>query len=295
LYLWGVDMDVVQKAEVLIEALPYLRRFKGKVVVVKYGGSAMTSPTEEGLLLDLIFLETVGVRPVLVHGGGHAISRRMEEEGLEAKFVQGLRVTDERTMKIVEETLFGEVNKGLVEGIKKLGGRAEGLSGKEHKILHVRRHKVKVQDYELDIGFVGDVRKVEPEPILRLCGRGVIPVVAPIGLGEDGRAYNVNADTAAGEIAVALGAEKLAFLTDVEGILRDPDDPGSLISTLPVGDVEELIGRGTIKGGMIPKVRACAEAVRRGVPKAHIVDGRVPHALLLEMFTDKGVGTEIVP
>jgi len=292
--------DLIRKAEVLVEALPYLRKFRGKVVVVKYGGSAMASQAEESFLLDLVFLETVGMQPVLVHGGGQAISRRMQEEGIEARFVQGLRVTDERTMEIVEDTLFGVVNRDLVERIRQLGGRAEGLSGKDHGILHVQRHRVKVQDpkgreYEVDIGFVGDVRRVEPEPILRLCKRGVIPVVAPIGLGEDGRAYNVNADTAAGEIAAALKAEKLALLTDVAGIFRDPKDPESLISTLPAEDVEGLIDSGVIEGGMIPKARACAEAVRRGVRKAHIVDGRVPHALLLEIFTDRGIGTEIVP
>ncbi|HID09944.1 MAG TPA: acetylglutamate kinase [Candidatus Latescibacteria bacterium] len=286
---------LIRKAEALIEALPYIRKFRGKVVVVKYGGSAMASRAERSFLLDLVFLETVGMRPVLVHGGGQAISKRMREEGIEAQFVQGLRVTDERTMEIVEETLFKVVNRCLVEGIRRLGGKAEGLSGKDHGILHVQRHRVKMRGREVDIGFVGDVRWVDPEPILRLCKRGVIPVVAPIGLGGDGRAYNVNADTAAGEIAATLKAEKLAFLTDVAGIFKDPEEPESLISTLSAGDVEGLIEREVISGGMIPKARACAEAVRKGVRKAHIVDGRVPHALLLEIFTDRGIGTEIVP
>lgn len=292
--------DIISKARVLIEALPYIQSFRRKIVVVKYGGSTMTEQGEiSSVLTDVIFMETVGMRPVIVHGGGEAISRRMKEEGLESKFVNGLRVTDAHTMEIVEDTLFGTVNREVVETIHRAGGNARGLSGKEKGILRVKKHMASVEDERgmtrrEDIGFVGDVTSVAPEPIQALCEQDIIPVIAPIGLGEDGRSYNVNADTAAGEIAAALSAEKLVFLTDVRGIMRNAEDRDSLFSTLHVDAVDEMIKGEIITGGMIPKVRACLEAVRAGVRKTHIIDGRVPHSLLLEIFTDEGVGTQII-
>jgi len=237
---------------------------------------------------------------VIVHGGGKEISRRMAEAGIAPRFVHGLRATDEPTMEIVEDTLFGEVNRGIVRAVKEFGGSARGVSAKEAGILHVRRHIALVEDEDsgkveqVDIGFVGDVERVEVKPILSLCEAGIIPVIAPIGSGPEGRSYNVNADTAAGEIAIALESEKLVFLTDVHGIMRDPDDPDSLLSTLHVDAVDALIAEGAIHGGMIPKVGACLKAVKADVHKTHIVDGRMPHALLLEIFTDEGVGTQIV-
>ncbi len=286
---------VIEKAATLVEALPYIRSFRDRIVVVKYGGSAQ--PDEGGsdtILADLVFMETVGMRPVVVHGGGKDISRRLAEAGVESKWVNGLRVTDEQTMQVVEETLFGVVNRRIVEGIEDLAGSARGMSAKDAGILHVTRHSPEGEDGPLDIGFVGDVDHVDPEPIRTACEEGTIPVITPIGLGPEGRTYNVNADTAAGEIARALQAEKLVFLTDVNGILRDGQDPDSLISTLHIRDVDDLIQDGTVGGGMIPKLLACVRSVKGGVKKTHIIDGRVPHALLLEIFTREGIGTEIV-
>ena len=292
--------NIIQKAAVLVEAFPYIRSFRDRVIVVKYGGSTLA---EEGgsqtVLADLVFMETVGMKPVVVHGGGREISRRMKESGVEARFVEGLRVTDAATMKIVEDTLFGVVNRGIVGGILRLGGNAKGLSAKDAGIMGVKRHTMTVVEEDgvrrpVDIGFVGDVDWIDPDPILRICGEEAIPVIAPIGLGEDGEGYNVNADTAAGEIANALKAEKLVFLTNVTGIMRDPADERSLLSSLHVNDVDALISGGGIQGGMIPKVRACVRSVKGGVRKTHIIDGRIPHALLLEIFTQEGVVTEIV-
>ena len=289
----------IQKAATLVEAFPYIRSFRDKIVVVKYGGS--TQPDDGGsdtILADLVFMETVGMRPVVVHGGGREISRRLQEAGLESKWINGLRVTDADSMQVVEDTLFGVVNRRIVEGIRALDGCAHGMSAKEAGVMHVRRHFAQVASngtrVPVDIGFVGDVHRVDPEPVQSVCAKETIPVIAPIGLGPDGRSYNVNADTAAGEIARTLQAEKLVFLTDVNGILSDSADPESRISTLHVNDVDRLIRDGTAKGGMIPKLQACVRSVRGGVNKTHIIDGRVPHALLLEVFTREGIGTEIV-
>ena len=287
----------IQKAATLVEAFPYIRSFRDKIVVVKYGGS--TQPDDGGsdtILADLVFMETVGMRPVVVHGGGKEISRRLDDAGLESKWINGLRVTDAASMQVVEDTLFGVVNRRIVEGIRSLDGCAFGMSAKEAGVMHVRKHDARAASdgKPVDIGFVGDVRRVNPEPVRRACLEETIPVIAPIGLGPDGRSYNVNADTAAGEIARTLEAEKLVFLTDVNGILRDSADPESRISTLHVDDVESLIKDGTARGGMIPKLQACVRSVRGGVKKTHIIDGRVPHALLLEVFTREGIGTEIV-
>ena len=287
----------IQKAATLVEAFPYIRSFRDKIVVVKYGGS--TQPDDGGsdtILADLVFMETVGMRPVVVHGGGKEISRRLDDAGLESKWINGLRVTDADSMQVVEDTLFGVVNRRIAEGIRSLGGCAFGMSAKEAGVMHVRKHDARAASdgKPVDIGYVGDVHRVNPEPVRRACLEETIPVIAPIGLGPDGRSYNVNADTAAGEIARTLEAEKLVFLTDVNGILRDSADPESRISTLHVDDVESLIHDGTAKGGMIPKLQACVRSVRGGVKKTHIIDGRVSHALLLEVFTRAGIGTEIV-
>ena len=290
---------IIEKAATLVEALPYIRSFRDKIVVVKYGGS--TLPDEGGsetVLADLVFMETVGMQPVVIHGGGKEISRRLEEEGVQSHWVNGLRVTDAETMRVVEETLFRIVNRRISEGIEQLGGSARGMSAKDAEIMRVTQHfaetEVGGETKPVDIGFVGDVDYIDPEPIRQVCEGEMIPVITPIGLGEDGKSYNVNADTAAGEIARALQAEKLVFLTDVNGICRDASDPSSRISTLHLADIEGLIDDGTIRGGMIPKVRAGERSVNGGVNKTHIIDGRLPHSQLLEIFTREGIGTEIV-
>lgn len=285
----------IEKAATLIEALPYIQNFRDKIVVVKYGGSTMVGDQEEDTVLkDIVFMASVGICPVIVHGGGPAINRRLEERGVETQRINGLRVTDKATMGVVEDVLFGEVNAGIVRDIEALGGKAAGISGKDAGVLNVRKHWANTADGPVDIGFVGDVERVSTSPITDLIEGGMIPVVAPIGRGEDGQSYNVNADTAAGEIAAALRAEKLVFLTDVTGIMRDPEESSTLISTLHVLDVDHLVEEAVISGGMIPKVEACVKAVKSGVRKTHVVDGRIPHSMLLEIFTREGIGTEIV-
>jgi acetylglutamate kinase len=285
----------IEKASILVEALPYIQSFRGKTVVVKYGGSTLT--TEAGVdtvLKDLVFMELVGINPVIVHGGGPAIDRRLRERNIETKRVNGLRITDHETMQAVEDVLFREVNAGLVQAIEAFGGKAVGVSARDAGILTVRPHLAQTPAGPVELGFVGEVETVDATPLHELIGNEVIPVVAPIGRGPDGAAYNVNADTAAGEIAAALHAEKLVFLTDVIGIMRDPADENTLMSTVHLGEVESLIGDGVLKGGMIPKVLAGVHSVKAGVRKTHIIDGRIPHSMLLEFFTDEGVGTQIV-
>jgi acetylglutamate kinase len=283
-----------EKAKVLVEALPYIQSFRGKTVVIKYGGSAISATGDvDNVLRDVVFMEAVGMRPVIVHGGGKRITERMREAGVQPRFVDGLRVTDDRAMEIVEDALFGEVNPQIVGAIRRFNGRAEGLSGREAGILRVEKLTPLVGGQRVDVGRVGSVTSVDTLPILQLCDQDVIPVIAPIGLGKDGGSYNVNADTAAAKIAAALRAEKLVFLTDVVGILRDRSDEASLYSTLSVDAVDELIRRGVIDGGMIPKIEACVDAVKAGVHKTHIIDGRITHSLLLEVYTDRGIGTQI--
>lgn len=287
--------EYIDKAAVLIEALPYIQAFRGKIVVVKYGGSTMSGNDEaDTVMKDLVFMESVGMKPVIVHGGGAAIDRRLREVGIETNRVKGLRVTDEASMKVVEETLCGEVNAGLVEEIDQLGGGAVGISAKEAGIMHVRKHLEQTPEGEVDLGYVGDVDHIDAAPLVELIHQGLLPVVAPIGRGPQGESYNVNADTAAGEIAAALQAEKLVFLTDVKGIMGNPVDEDTLFSTVHVSQVHELIEDGIIGGGMIPKVGACVKSVKAGVCKTHIIDGRIPHSMLLEFFTDEGIGTQIV-
>ena len=287
----------IDKAAVLVEALPYIQSFRDRIVVVKYGGSTMGSRAGERadtVLRDIVFMEHVGMNPVIVHGGGKAIDDRLREAGVETRRINGLRVTDEATMRVVEETLCGEVNGGIVGEIEALGGKAVGVSAKDAGVMSVSKHFAETDGGKVDIGFVGDVDHIEPKPLFDHIEQGQIPVVAPIGRGENGESYNVNADTAAGEIAAALHAEKLVFLTDVPGILADRDDPDSLQGHLDVVACRGLIADGAIDSGMVPKVDAALEALQGGVQKVHIVDGRMAHSVLLEIYSDTGVGTEIV-
>ena len=291
----------IEKAGILIEALPYIQSFQNKIVVVKLGGSTMSvSGCDEGVLRDIVFMEAVKMKPVLIHGGGQAISRRMKEAGISPRFIDGLRVTDERTIGIVQEVL-SEINKELVEKIIALKGRARGLNGVEKSVIKASKYLPVVEgsggeSQTVDIGFVGEVARVEPEAVLRITRRETIPVIAPLGRGEDGRDYNINGDMAAGAIAGALKAEKLVFLTDVEGIMRrgEDDEKPQLLSSLRQADIKNLMKEGVLEGGMIPKVKAGLQALADGVKKIHIIDGRIKHSLLLEIFTDKGIGTEIV-
>ena len=285
--------DPVQKAQILIEAFPYIRQWYGATVVVKYGGSTRSGAEElKNTLQDIVLMKFVGMRPVVVHGGGKDITALTEKMGIRSQFVDGLRVTDLPTMEVVEMVLGGKINKELVSTIQQLGGQAVGLSGKDGAMLQATRVKSKTGK---DIGYVGRVSKVNTSILDLLDKEQFIPVIAPLGLGTDGKTYNVNADEAAGAIAGALKAEKLVFLTDVPGICRKKNDPKSLLSSVKVKDVAKLIKSGVISGGMIPKVEACLHAVKSGVHKTHIIDGTLPHALLLEIFTPQGVGTEIVP
>ena len=281
---------VIGKASVLLEAMPYLQAFQGKVFVIKSGGTALKRTVSRSQFLqDLLFLSLAGIHPVLVHGGGAEISDQMRSMGHIPRFVEGLRVTDGQTLKVVQETLE-QVNKRLVAELKRFGGQAMGLSGTSRQVLQAERQMVNGQD----IGLVGKIKKVNPRPIHDLLQKGKIPVIVPLARGTDGQTYNVNADQAAASLAGALRAEKFVLMTDVEGILRDEDDPRSLISTVSVHEVEKLIAKGIVKGGMIPKARACMSALRAGVIKTHIIDMEIPHGLLLEIFTDRGIGTQII-
>ena len=286
-------MNDVRRAEILLEALPYIREFRGKTIVIKYGGAAMErADLKEPFALDVILLRFVGIKPVIVHGGGPQIGALMQRLGKEPRFVGGMRVTDEETVEIVEMVLVGRINKEIVGLINHHGGKAVGLSGKDAQLLRARRrlHRLPSGE-EVDIGLVGEVEAVNTEPIRLLEDAGFITVIAPVGVGASGETYNINADLVAGQVAAALGAEKLIHLTDVQGI-RDRDD--RLISTLARKDAERLMGEGVIEGGMLPKVESALRALEGGTAKAHIIDGRVPHAILLELFTRSGIGTEIV-
>ncbi len=285
--------DALRRAEILMEALPYIREFRGKTVVIKYGGAAMErADLKETFALDVILLRLVGINPVIVHGGGPQIGALMKRLGKESRFVGGMRVTDEETVEIVEMVLVGKVNKEIVALINHHGGRAVGLSGKDADLLraHRRLHRLPSGE-EVDIGLVGEVEAVNPELIRLLEEHGFIPVIAPVGAGRHGETFNINADLVAGEVAAALSAEKLVHLTDVQGIL---DGQGRLISTLSGKDAGRLVQEGVIDGGMLPKVESALRALEGGTVKAHIIDGRVPHAILLEIFTREGIGTEIV-
>ena len=285
------EMDqVMQKASVLIEALPYIQKFNRKIIVVKYGGSAMSNEElQKNVIKDVTLLKLVGFKPIIVHGGGKAISRWVEKVGKEPAFVNGLRVTDEETMEIAEMVL-GRVNKNLVTMVEELGVKAVGISGKDGGLLRVEK---KYSDGK-DIGFVGNITEVDPKVIYDLLEKDFLPIIAPIGLDENFQTYNINADDAACAIAKAVGADKLVFLTDIEGLYRDINDKSTFISRLTASQAESLISEGVIGGGMLPKLGNCTSAVRNGVNRVHILDGRIPHCMLLEIFTNQGIGTAII-
>jgi len=297
----GTDMQqYLDKAGVLIEALPYIQRFNRKIIVVKYGGSAMIDEElKRNVIKDVTLLKLVGFKPIIVHGGGREISKWVNKSGMEAKFVNGLRVTDEATMEIAEMVL-GRVGKSLVTMVEELGVKAVSISGKDGRLLKFAK---KLSNGE-DIGFVGDVKEVNPKILYDLLEKDYLPIVCPIGLDDNFNSYNINADDAACAIARAddaacaiaraVNAEKLAFLTDIEGVYKDPEDKSTLISELTVREAGELIGTGNIGGGMLPKLNNCIDAIENGVSRVHILDGRIPHCLLLEIFTNKGIGTAIL-
>ena len=280
----------LDKAQVLIEALPYIQRFNRKIIVVKYGGSAMIDEDlKRQVIQDVTLLKLVGFKPIIVHGGGKEISKWVGKVGMEPQFINGLRVTDEDTMEIAEMVL-GKVNKSLVQLVEELGVRAIGISGKDGGLLKVDK---KLSDGK-DIGFVGDVKEVNADILFDLLEKDFLPIVCPVGMDDDYQTYNINADDAACAIARAVHAEKLAFLTDIEGVYKDPKDPKTLISELRVEEARKLMEDGYIGGGMLPKLNNCIDAIENGVSRVHILDGRIPHCLLLEIFTDHGIGTAIV-
>jgi acetylglutamate kinase len=284
----------IEKAKTLSEALPYFRKFYGRTVIIKYGGSAMEDEKiRQTTASDVVLMKYVGMNPVIVHGGGKAISDIMARMGKKPVFHRGMRVTDEETMDIVEMVLVGQINKEVVTLINEAGGKAVGISGKDGEFIRSVKYNPD-ESSDIDYGLVGKVSKINPELIRTLEQNGYIAVIAPIGYGIDGETHNINADSAAGEIAAALKAEKLVLLTDTPGILRNRKDASTLIPSISLAEIGELINRGVIDSGMIPKVEACESALKAGVGKTHIIDGRIPHALLLEIFTDKGVGTEII-
>jgi len=287
--------EAIQKADILIEALRWIREFRGKTTVIKLGGSVMEhAQAMDHLLLDIVFMETVGMRPVVVHGGGAAISRGMAEAGIEPRFVHGRRYTDDATLAIVERVLAGEVNQWIARRINDLGGRAQALNLRTTNVLRGERLELPGPDGQpLDLGHVGTVTDVDRRTIEHLCYAGIVPVIPSMAVTDDGERLNVNADTAAMAVAQAIKAEKLVYLSDINGVLRDKDDPSTLIHSLTHDDAQSLIADGTIAGGMIPKVQACLETLEKGVRKVHIIDGRVRHSLLLEVYTSRGVGTEI--
>lgn len=285
-----MDSQIMHKAEVLIEALPYIRRFNRKIIVVKYGGSAMSDEElKMNVIKDVVLLKLVGFKPIIVHGGGKDVSRWVKKSGMEPHFVNGLRVTDDPTMEIAEMVL-NRVNKNLVQMVQKLGVKAVGISGKDGGLLNVEKKYADGQD----IGYVGNIKHVNPKILYDLLEKDFLPIVCPIGYDDNFDTYNINADDAACAIAKAVKAEKLAFLTDVEGVYRDFEDKSSLISELYLDEAERFITQGMVGGGMIPKLQNCVDALKEGVSRVHILDGRIPHCLLLEIFTNKGIGTAIL-
>ncbi len=282
--------DLQRRADTLIEALPYIQQWAGKTIVVKYGGAAMTDPQmQDNVAQDLVLLRYVGINVVVVHGGGQRISEMMKRLGIEPKFAGGLRVTDAETMEIAQMVLVGNVNQQLVSLLNSAGGQAVGLSGKDANMIISR----KKESSEGDLGFVGEIKEIRTEVIHALTEAGYIPVISSIGVGTEGQSYNINADTVAGQLSCELQAVKLITLSDVAGLLEDPDDPTTLISKLTVSEAKALITEGNVAEGMIPKLESCIQAVASGVDRAHLIDGRTPHALLMELFTDAGIGTMI--
>ena len=285
-----LEQNIMEKAEVLIEALPYIQRFNRKIIVVKYGGSAMVDEElKKHVIQDVVLLKLVGFKPIIVHGGGKEISKWVNKVGMEPNFVNGLRVTDEPTMEIAEMVL-NKVNKSLVQMVNELGIPAVGISGKDGMMLKCDKKYSKGED----IGFVGDIKEVNPKIIYDLLEKDFLPIICPIGYDDNYLSYNVNADDAACAIATAVQAEKLAFLTDVEGVYRDFEDKDSLISEMTVEEAQEFVSGGSLGGGMLPKLQNCIDAIKEGVSRVHILDGRIPHCLLLEIFTNKGSGTAII-
>ncbi len=284
--------EALRKAQILVEALPYFKAFDEKIIVIKLGGNAMgDGELMRAVWLDIVFMEQVGLRPVLVHGGGPHISARLKESNIEVRFVDGLRVTDGKTLEVVEE-VFGEINRAICKGILAEGGSPEPMSGARDRLILARK---KPFPEGHDLGFVGEVVDVRPDKVLEATQRGHVPVISPLGIGSDGQLFNVNADTAAARIAAALWAEKLVFMSNIAGILRQVDDPDSLIATLKPRQIRELIAAGVIAGGMLPKVEAALAAMSSGVHKVHIIDGRKQHSMLLEIFTREGIGTQFIP
>lgn len=284
------DEKYLEKAAVLVEALPYIQKFNRKVIVVKYGGSAMVDEQlKKSVISDVTLLKLVGFKPIIVHGGGKEISKWVGKVGKEAQFINGLRVTDEETMEIAEMVL-GRVNKSLVTMVEELGDKAVGISGKDGGLLKVKK---KYADGK-DIGYVGEITDVDPNILYDLMEKDFLPIICPVGLDDEFNTYNINADDAACAIARAVGANKLAFLTDIEGLYRDFEDKSSLISEIKVKEAKELIAGGTIGGGMLPKLSNCIDAIESGVSRVHIIDGRIPHSILMEIFSDRGVGTAIL-
>lgn len=286
----SLDISPERRASILIEALPYIRQFADKVVVVKYGGNALAGATDDDALAlfaeDLVLMRLVGLRPVVVHGGGPQINDLLGKLGITSEFRDGLRVTDADTMDVVRMVLIGQVNPQIVSAINVHGNFAVGVSGEDGGLIMARPHGS-------ELGFVGDVERIDPSLLLKLLAEAFIPVVATVGVDADGQPYNINADTVAGAIAESLGAEKLIYLTDIEGLRRVVNDPGSLIRQTTPDELDELVSQGVVAGGMIPKVQSCVRAVRSGVRRGHILDGRIPHVLLLELFSDAGVGTMV--
>lgn len=287
--------EAIAKADTLIEALGWIRQFRGKITVIKLGGSVMEDPAAlDHVLLDIVFMETVGMRPVVVHGGGAAISRAMEEAGIESRFIQGRRYTDDATLQIVERVLAKETNERIAARIEELGGRATPLNFSGANVLHGERITLEDDGQQLDLGRVGRVTRVDSSVIQNLCHAGQVPVIPSMCLDESGGKLNVNADTAATAVAQALAADKLVFLSDVPGVLKDKNDPSTLVNTLDPAAANGMIESGEIASGMIPKIEACLETLSRGVGKVHIIDGRLRHSLLLEVYTSSGVGTQFV-
>lgn len=289
----------MQKVAVLTEALPYLQKFFGKIVVIKYGGNAMINDElKQKVVQDIIFMKCTGMKPVVVHGGGPEITAALKQMGKPSNFVSGLRVTDDATMEVAEMVLVGKINTEIVNLLNRSGVKAVGLNGKDANLTLAKKHLAQVvennQLKEVDIGFVGDVEKINPEIIHTLLDNDYIPVIAPTGVDAAGNSYNINADYVAGEIAAVLGAEKLLLLTDVEGLYRDFKNRAGFVSTLTFAEATAMIAKGLLDGGMIPKIEACVRALAGGAVKAHIIDGRLPHSLLLEVFTAEGIGTEVV-
>lgn len=281
--------EAIKKSEALIEALPYIKKFFEKVVVIKYGGAAVDEKgIDSGLLEDIVFMNYAGMRPILVHGGGPLISKFMKRAGIEPVFLCGRRVTNKESIYIIDKALH-TINQQIVKELKELGTKAFGLSGRENNLIRVKKLKT-----DVDLGFVGEVTSVDTTVVKQLIDDNIIPVIYPLGIGRDRNLYNVNADDVASEIAIALKAEKFVLLTNVRGIMKDKSDPSTLYNTLTVSKINKLINKKIIASGMIPKAFACVNAIKGGVKKAHILDAGIPHALLLEIFTDKGIGTEII-